>query len=273
MLPPPSGDPKAIAAAFLKPLEEFGERVRFISFTQVSNGNGMRIPDAAIDEIWNAVKARRHCHLHIDGAMSWGALPIDLSKPRCHSTTASAHKWFLGPKETGFLYMDSDRVEDFMPQSYAYDYKIVDPPWQNLGKTAMERFELLGQRDDVNLIHLASVQLMWNVIGFSRALGRIKTLADGLIERLVDDSGWELVTPEENRWAILRFKAGREPNARKPSLYLYLFDRGIASSGGGFNKDGTPSRGETVRLCPTIYNLESRLDAARDAMNDWRKLP
>lgn len=45
--PPPEGDADAIAGAFLAPVVRFGDRVRFITFTQVSNGSGMRIPDAA----------------------------------------------------------------------------------------------------------------------------------------------------------------------------------------------------------------------------------
>lgn len=43
----PEGDADAIAGASLAPVVRFGDRVRFTTFTQVSNGSGMRIPDAA----------------------------------------------------------------------------------------------------------------------------------------------------------------------------------------------------------------------------------
>lgn len=259
----------AIAEAFT---DRIGDRTRFVSFTQVSNGSGMRIPDAAIDKIWAAASARDRCHLHIDGAMTWGSLPIDLSKPRCHSMSASAHKWFLGPKETGFLYMHPSKVEHFIPHVFAYDYKITVPKVDAIGATAMERFELLGQRDDVNIIHLAAAQCMWNALG-GLARPRIAALAKTLIDGL-EDAGWTLITPEAaaSRWAIVRFEAGRSEGARKPSLYRFLFDHGIAGSGGNTREDNHPS-GETMRLCPTIYNLDAHIQRALDAAAAWRRLP
>src|SRR5207245_1829993 len=97
---------------------------------------------------------RLNCHVHIDGTMEWGARAVDLSRPRCHSFVSSAHKWFLGPKETGILYMSPDKVQNFAPSIFAYDYKIEIGNWADMPKSAL-RFELLGQRDDVNIITLA----------------------------------------------------------------------------------------------------------------------
>jgi selenocysteine lyase/cysteine desulfurase len=251
-----------IATAFIR---EIGNRTRFVSFSATANSTGFRMPEPVIQEIWDYVRNNRpNCHVHIDGTMEWGARAIDLSNPRCHSFVSSAHKWFLGPKETGILYMSPDKAENFSPSIFAYDYKIEIGPWPNMPKNAL-RFELLGQRDDVNIITLAETQLFWDALAPNDPYKRVSDLAQYLKDLLRRSPAgrWNLVTPEssERSLGVVRVEAPRQ--GREKSLYHWLYDtRRIAGSGDD----------ATFRLCPHIYNTMQDVENAVAGMNAWRAL-
>ena len=256
-----------IADAFLDAVDG---GTRFVSYSMIANGSGFRIPDRVVAQIWNAVKDR--CHVHVDGTMVWGArhLPLEDAGGNpafCHSFVSSGHKWFLGPKETGVLYMTPSKAEQFVPSIFAYDYSITMPRWQDYARTA-RRFEYLGQRDDVNLIILTLTQGMWSALSAARLdrapYDRVKQLSDLLVRDLVANH-WTLVTPqdEERRWGIVRVEAKR---AQGETLSDFMYGEG---TGGRPRFAGFGDR-ETFRLCPHIYNTTSDITTAVGLMNAWR---
>lgn len=245
-------------------------RTRFVTFSETSNGSGMRIPDTAIAAIWNHVATRGFdkCHIHIDGTMSWGARPVNLGRPHCHSFVSSAHKWFLGPKETAVFYMRKDKVRDFLPGIFAYDYRIQIGNWNAMPDNAL-RFEMLGQRDDVNLITLDLTQLMWDALAPRNPYDRVRQLATRMKRKLLDN-GWRLRTPEEDwkSWGIVRVEAPKDSIG--PSLYEWMYDPQRRHRFGGSGGSEVLAE-QTFRLCPHIYNTEQDIDNAVESMNLWRR--
>jgi cysteine desulfurase/selenocysteine lyase len=262
-------DSEQIAKAFIGRIDK---RTRFVTFSETSNGSGMRIPEKAIERIWQHVAANAHpdCHVHIDGTMSWGARPVNLSRAHCHSFVSSAHKWFMGPKETAVFYMRKDRAVRFTPSIHAYDYQIKVPAWDKLPDDAL-RFELLGQRDDVNLITLDLTQMMWDLLAAHQPYARVTHLADRMKRQLLKFQ-WRLRTPEsaETSAGIVRVEAPREPGERSPSLYNWMYDAAREHRFGGSGGGDTPEK-ETFRLCPHLYNTEDDIDHAVASMNAWRE--
>ena len=255
----PKASDEAIAKAFT---DKIDKRTRFVGLTETSNITGVRIPEGAMQLIWNHVHDQHYnkCHIHLDATMSWGARPINLGKPYCHSLVSSAHKWFLGPKETAVFYMAKDKVHAFTPNIYAYDYKIDIGKWQTMPNTAM-RFELIGQRDDVNIITLDLTQMMWTALAQRDPYARVPALARRLKGKL-SEAKWKLLSPEDQKrsWGIVWVESKAKPGS--PTLYQWLYDqKGIGGSGNA----------EKFRLCPHIYNTESDVDHAVEGMNEWRK--
>ena len=41
----------------------------------------------------------------VDGAQALGQLPVDVKALGCHAYAAPGHKWLMGPKGTGMLYL------------------------------------------------------------------------------------------------------------------------------------------------------------------------
>ena len=126
------------------------------------------------------------------------------------------------------------------------------------------RFELLGQRDDVNLIILACTQLMWTALQVRDPDKRVAHLSTYLIEELANSRPkWELITPSgsDRRWGVVRIVAPQED--RSKSLYDWQYDtKGYRIAGSGDDK--------TFRLCPHIYNTEQDIKLAVRGMNAWR---
>ena len=245
--------------------DQICDNTRFVSFSETSNSNGQRIPAEAIRIIWEHVtKEQRfpNCHIHIDGTMTWGARAVNLSSPHCHSFTSSSHKWFLGPKETGILYMAKDKVENFMPSIFAYDYKIDYPnPWTTMPKTAL-RFQLLGQRDDVNVISLAFSQTIWNHLLRWKPYDRVTDLAETLKQGLMT-AQWKLVSPESPNHSSGVVWVEAPQGRRSQSLFDFLYSnpRFKVGAGGG---------GDRLRLCPHLYNTKNDLAQVIVTMNGWR---
>jgi selenocysteine lyase/cysteine desulfurase len=190
--------------------------------------------------------------------MSFSSRPVNLKEPYCHSFISSAHKWFIGPKETGILYMDPKKARNVMPSIIAYDYKIEFP--KKLPDTA-RRFELLGQRDDVNIIQLHLAQFIWTLLQPRKPYQRVAELSQYLMT-LLKKNGWTLVTPDnpERSWGIVWVKAPAKDKAPTLSDFLYQA-HGICGSGNE----------KEFRLSPHIYNTKRDIERAVVGMEDWRK--
>ena len=96
------------------------------------------------------------------------------------------HKWFLGPKETGTLYMTKSAAVKFWPKDIGYTGKMEappKPPTESLAPDA-SRFEMIGQRNDTNLIGLLYTADILGLIGFDVIQARIKFITEKLREGL-----------------------------------------------------------------------------------------
>jgi cysteine desulfurase / selenocysteine lyase len=99
--PEPDGNINAKAIT-----DMFDKNTRFVSFTHVSNVLGTSPP---AEEIC-AVARKKGIFSVIDGAQSFGHMPVDLAAIGCDAFAASAHKAF-GPTGIGFLTL-SDRLQE-----------------------------------------------------------------------------------------------------------------------------------------------------------------
>ena len=89
-------------------VERFADRIlprtRVISISHVLFTTGVKLPVAELCAL-----AREHgCKTVIDGAQGPGAMSVDVRALGCHAYAASGHKWLMGPKGTGFLYISPD---------------------------------------------------------------------------------------------------------------------------------------------------------------------
>jgi selenocysteine lyase/cysteine desulfurase len=98
---PTDHDPAAILRRFA---DAITRRTRVISVSHVITSTGFRMPIAEI-----ATLAKAHGILCIvDGAQAVGQIDVDVKALGCHAYATAGHKWLMGPKGTGLLYVSRE---------------------------------------------------------------------------------------------------------------------------------------------------------------------
>ena len=232
--------------------ESLGPRTRVLAVSHLSNVSGIRLPMQELTERAH----RKGIYVHVDGAQTWGAFDLNLAEIGCDSYSASSHKWFMGPKEAGILYVKRDWIEKIWPS-------VVAPGWGSDVETVLvgaRKFESLGQRDDACLAAMGVACDFLKGIGMPRVQARIQELSHHLKSGLVG-LGALLVTPEKPELSggvcIMRVAS-----AQRRELQTRLYEEyGIAAAGTG-----------GLRLCPHIYNTEDHLERALRGVREMRSL-
>jgi len=85
----------------------FTKRTRAISIPHITTSTGQILPVKQIGE-WAAANKLWY---FVDGAQAAGMLPLNLHEIGCHAYATSGHKWLLGPKGTGWLYVREDALD------------------------------------------------------------------------------------------------------------------------------------------------------------------
>jgi selenocysteine lyase/cysteine desulfurase len=84
---------------------------RVVSVSHLITTTGLRMPVAEIAALARA----RGALCVVDGAQALGHVPVDVRALGCHAYAASGHKWLLGPKGTGLLYISRDAEDRIQP--------------------------------------------------------------------------------------------------------------------------------------------------------------
>ena len=103
-IPPAEHDLQAIVDRFARKVTP---RTRVLSFSHLLTSTGLRMPVAEL----SALARSKGCVAVVDGAQALGNVAVDVKALGCHIYAASGHKWLLGPKGTGVLYL-SDELEN-----------------------------------------------------------------------------------------------------------------------------------------------------------------
>lgn len=231
-----------------------GEKTKVLSFTHISNITGFKIPLA---EVCAAVRRRKDdIHIHVDGAQTWGAVDVNVGAIEADSFSGSAHKWFMGPREVGLLYVRERHIDAIWPN-------VVSIPWGRTADdapTGARKFDALGQRDDAAVASLA------DAAGFHEAMtpAGIEERSTMIADRLragLQDLGVKFVSTSHPAFksSVVILSAPRE-NARTIPGRVYEDSGIITAATGG------------LRMSPHVYNTEDHVDRVVAAIGKSRNL-
>ena len=141
-------------AAILRRFENgIGPRTRVICVSHVLSPTGLRMPIAEIA----ALARRKGALCVVDGAQAVGGIAVDVKTLGCDAYASSGHKWLMGPKGTGFLYISKDAGDAISP-----------PEW------------LMGKRYGCNSQGLSPMVL---AIGLGEAIDRMMAIGMPRVEQ------------------------------------------------------------------------------------------
>ena len=231
-----------------------GDRTSVVSFTHISNITGFRLPLA---EICAAIRAKKDdVHIHVDGAQTWGAVDVDLGKIECDSFSGSAHKWFMGPREVGVLYVRERHIGSIWPN-------VVSVPWGGTTEDAprgARKFDAFGQRDDAAIAALTDAAAFHEEMTPAGIERRSLSVSARLREGL-QDLGLDFVSSANPVFASSVIILAT-PNGNARELVQTVFDdSGIQTAAVG-----------GLRMSPHVYNNDDHVDRVLAAIKKNRAM-
>jgi len=94
-------------------------RVVFVS--HVISATGLRLPVQQIA----ALARRRGIVSIVDGAQAAGAIDLDVRSLGCDAYVGTGHKWIMGPKGTGFAYINKESATSIQPIEWEQGKRFV----------------------------------------------------------------------------------------------------------------------------------------------------
>lgn len=172
-------------------------RTRVISVSHVFSSTGLRMPIAEL----SALARSRGLMCVVDGAQAVGAIRVNVRELGCHAYATSGHKWLLGPKGTGLLYIAKDAQAAIRPMGYEESYNTY--------------------RNSNGVVNLPAIMGLGAAIRYLDAADMVKVeahnlrLRNRLADRLAAMSGLTLVSPP----------AGEQASPLLTALLADRFDR------------------------------------------------
>lgn len=238
--------PEALMAPFV---EALSPRTRVLAFSHVSNVSGTAAPARELC----ALARERGVLTLVDGAQTFGALELDLHELGCDFFTASSHKWFVGPKEAGLMYVRAESQDRLWPSD-------VGVGWEGAVEQGAQKFENMGQRDDAAVVSMATAAAFHQAIGVRAVEERIRALAgavrEALRRRIPEASFFTPLEAAANAGVVVFEIPGADHDAIFETAYR-THRLGCAAMHGLF---------PGLRLSPHIYNTMDQVEVAVEAV-------
>lgn len=178
-------------------------RLIFISHVSCTIGQCFPVKDIA------ALARAKGAWFALDGAQAPVCVPFEIADCGADFYACSAHKWIMGPKRTGFLYVRQGMLDALRPQTLGMgSFERFDVASGELVlHPTVRRFEYGTQNEGLSF-GLGMAAEFVEMIGRDRIWRHNHALAERFYHELRDIPGVELVSPEEEacRTAMIGFR-------------------------------------------------------------------
>jgi selenocysteine lyase/cysteine desulfurase len=180
-------------------------RTRLILISHVTCTTGQRFPEQEIARL-----AREHAVWYaLDGAQAPVNVPFDIAETGADVYTCSTHKWLMGPKRTGFLWVRPEFRETLRPVAAGMSTCERYDIWKRemVFQPNAERYES-GTQNDALFYALGTACDFVQAIGPERIQARGRAMAERFWQGLAAIPGVERLSPAEEayRSCIITFR-------------------------------------------------------------------
>ncbi|CUS76600.1 cysteine desulfurase / selenocysteine lyase [Candidatus Kryptonium thompsonii] len=227
------------------------KRTRLIFVSHITCTTGQRLPEREICKL----AKDKGLWVFLDGAQVPGMMPVDVREYGCDFYTTSGHKWLLGPKRTGILYVKKENLELVQPLTVGgysdagYSVEKNELKFQ----PSAQRFEY-GTQNPALFFGLETAIDFLNAIGIDKVWEHDRALAEAFYQELIKIANVEVLSPEEEnfRTAMITF---RMKNITYDKIVSYLMEKRIRV------RPVTEGNLMAVRVSFHVYNNE--MDVAK----------
>jgi len=186
-------------------------RTRLIFLSHITTTTGQVLPVADIGKLAQEMKIL----FAVDGAQAVGAMPMDVKTMGIDFYVASGHKWLLGPKRTGLLYISKEKRDLVHPMTIgAYsemenDLKKGDFKFRESG----QRYEY-GTQNEALFFGLERGAQFIQAIGLDKVYAHNRGLAEKFYHAIERMPGMEMLSPSEEQYrsAMITFRSNTKKN-------------------------------------------------------------
>ena len=224
--------------------EKLKKKTKLISISHVLSSTGLRMPVAGISSVARANGAL----CIVDGAQSAGGIEVNLKELGCHAYATSGHKWLMGPKGTGLLYLSKDAQETIRPMQFEQSYNTY-----NDGNGVVNLACILGLAKSIEYLQS---------IGIHKIEEHNLSLRNRLYTKLADLNNAKILSPTENGLASPILTLLLPDRFEKVSFVKMLLDKhklSIRATHKEFGFNG-------IRFSSHIFNTEKEIDYASEVI-------
>ncbi|HTS11076.1 MAG TPA: aminotransferase class V-fold PLP-dependent enzyme [Candidatus Limnocylindrales bacterium] len=205
--PVPAQTPEDLVAVVRRALTP---RTRLVMFSHISAVTGQIFPARAIADVAHKAGAQ----VIVDGALSLGAIPVDVRAMDCDYFGASLHKGVFAPTGTGFLYVRRERIRSLWPLFGAPEADADD----------IRKLEHRGTSPVAALATVVDALDLHEAIGVERLAARYRYLKRAWADRMDAHRRCRLqvrLEPEHSCGIALMAIEGTDP----VKAYKYLYEK------------------------------------------------
>lgn len=241
IIPPSENNVEAILDRIKKNIRK---KTKLISLSHVFSSTGLRMPVAEISSLARS----RGILCIVDGAQAVGAIKVNVKELGCHAYATSGHKWLMGPKGTGLLYLSKDAQDIIRPMQFEESYSTYN--------------------DGNGVVNLACILGLGKAIEYLESLGISKieehnlSLRNRLYDKLKNLSNLKIVSPAAGHFASPMLACLLPAALERTQFVKMLLDRhklSIRPTHKEFGFNG-------IRFSLHIFNTEKEVDFAAEVL-------
>ena len=242
--------------------ESFSPNTKLLCFSHVTCTTGMLLPAKKLATFCKS----RNVICCIDGAQAIGSISLDLHDIDPDFYVTSCHKWLLGPKGTGMLYISKRWLSRTKPVfSGAYSNSSFDLLKKQIS------FETNAQREEYGTRSSATLEGLGMAIDFHQKIGtkyiveRSKMLAKLFISRIKDNPEIEILSPEEEEFStsMVTFRIRNKNSIEARDELSHIHKQRLRAI--------YENKLNALRACFFIYNHPSQIEELAAAVEEVTK--
>lgn len=232
------------------------ERTRLIALTHVASQRGDCQPAAAVGKL-----AREHgCYYLLDACQSAGQVDLDVKSLHCDFLSGTGRKYLRGPRGTGFLYVNPDRLPELEPvfvDLHAAKWTERDQFQWRQDARKFENFE----RFVAGVIGLGAAADYATAIGLPAIESRISELRGYLQDGLQDNKSIQILEKSSQRSGIVTLHSKRESAEQlQARLREVLINTSVATAGNARFDLANEGVDSALRVSLHYFNIEAEID-------------
>ncbi len=225
--------------------EAITPRTKLIAASHIADAWGYVLPIRELSDLAHDQGAQ----VLVDGALSFGHIPVSMKELGCDYYATSLHKWLNAPLGTGALYVRRDRLENLWPM-YGTRREADD----------IRKFEDIGTRSGPTIAAIGQALDFYEQLGPERKAARLRYLLSIVTDNLERVNGVRMITEPDVRKRsglariVVEGMSGRDlTTTLREEFDIYTY--------GNF-----PGPHDGVYISPNVFNSGDHMTALSNAI-------